>query len=122
MNENPKRTPQEEQVSEKFASQRILFNISHLGMLILVAAYVVVAIFVYKYYGSWAGALHVKGIVLSGGVILLVLLGVFERVARENFWKCPACGEQLKDGASNSQGDKKAFIKDCPKCGARLRS
>ncbi len=122
MNENPKKTPQEEQVIEKFASQKILLNVSHLGMLVLVAAYVLISIFVYKYYGSGTGALNVKGIILSGGVILLILLGVFERVAREKFWRCPACGEQLKDGASNSQRGGKDFIKDCPKCGARLRS
>jgi hypothetical protein len=122
MSENPKRTSQEEQVIEKFAGQRILFNISHLGMLILVAVYAVISIFVYKYYGGGAGTLNAKGIILSGGVILLVILGVLERIAREKFWKCPVCGEQLKDGASDSQGNKKVFNKDCPKCGARLRS
>ena len=122
MSDNQKKNPQEVNVVEKFASQRILFKISHLGMLIMVVAYVAVSFYAYKYYGSGSDALNVKGILLSGGVILLVLLGVLERTARDKFLRCPACGEQLKERASNSQWDKKVFDKNCPKCGARLMS
>ena len=121
MSENSKQNPQEGQVIEKFTGQRILFKVSHLAMLMLVVVYVALSVYVYKYYGSGSDALNVKGIILSGGVILLVLLGVLERAARDRFLRCPACCEQLNDGTSTSQGSKNAFVKNCPKCGARLR-
>ena len=122
MSDSQKKNPQEVNVIEKFAGQRIFFKISHLGMLIMVVAYVALSVYVYKYYGSGSDALNVNGIILSGGVILLVLLGVLERIARDRFLRCPACGEQLKERTSNSQGDKKVFDKNCLKCGARLMS
>ena len=122
MSDNQKKNPQEVNVIEKFAGQRMLFKISHLGMLIMVVAYVALSVYVYKYYGSGTDAFNVKGILLSGGVILLILLGVLERTARDRFLKCPACGERLLEGSSSSQGNKKVFDKNCPKCGARLMS
>jgi hypothetical protein len=120
MSENQNEKQQIHHVVEKFAGQRMLFRISHAGMLMLAVAYAALSVYVYKYYGSGADALSVKGMILSGGVIILILLGVLERAARNKFLRCPACGEQLNEGTAGSQGSKKGFDRDCPKCGARL--
>lgn len=122
MNDNQNENPQKVNVIEKFSGQRMLFKISHLGMLMLVVAYVALSVYVYKYYGGGADAFNVKGIILSGGVILLILLGVLERTARDKFLKCPACCERLSEGSSGTKGNKEVFVKDCPNCGARLIS
>ena len=121
MNDDQKQIPNDEQVVEKFAGQMILFHVSHFAMLILVAVFIVAAVYFYRYYGGGAGALNVKGIILATSIILLIILGMFERVIRENYLKCPACGEQLKDLPAGSMGNKDASEKDCPKCGTRLK-
>lgn len=121
MNEDPKLNSHDEGVIEKFAGQMFLFTVSHLAMLILVAAYIIIAVFVYKLYGGRSGALNVKGLIFAGSVILLVVLGVLERAARERFLRCPACGELLKEVPAASGGEKGSSGKDCPKCGARLK-
>jgi hypothetical protein len=121
MSDDRKQNSNDEQVIEKFAGQMILFHVSHFAMLILVTVFIVAAIYFYRYYGGGAGALNVKGIILAGSIILLIILGVFERIARENFLKCPACGEQLEELPTGSKGSKDALKKDCPKCGTRLK-
>ncbi len=121
MSDDQKQTSHDEQIIEKFAGQMILFHVSHFAMLILVAVFIAAAVFLYRYYGGGAGGLNVKGIILGSSVILLIVLGIFERVIRENFLKCPACGELLKDLPAGSKDGKDATGKDCPKCGARLK-
>lgn len=121
MSDDQKQISHDEQIIEKFAGQMILFHVSHFVMLILVAVFVLAAVYFYRYYGGGAGALNAKGIILASSIILLIILGMFERVIRENFLKCPACGEQLEELPTGSKGNKDASKKDCPKCGTGLK-
>jgi accessory gene regulator protein AgrB len=121
MSDDQKQTFHDEKIIEKFAGQMVLFHISHFAMLVLVAVFIAAAVFFYRYYGGGAGALNVKGIILGSSVILLIVLGIFERVIRENFLKCPACGELLKNLPSGSIDGTEGTGKDCPKCGTRLK-
>jgi len=121
MSDDQKQISHDEQVIEKFAGQMILFHVSHFAMLILVAVFILAAVYFYRHYGGGAGALNVKGIILASSVILLIILGMFERILRENYLKCPACGEQLEELPKGSKDGQDASGKDCPKCGTRLK-
>ncbi len=121
MSDDQKQVSHDEQVIEKFSSQMILFHVSHFLMLVLVAVFIFLAVYFYRHYGGGAGALNVKGIILATCIILLIILGMFERFIRDNFLKCPACNEKLEELPTGSKGNKDSSKKDCPKCGIRLK-
>jgi predicted RNA-binding Zn-ribbon protein involved in translation (DUF1610 family) len=114
-------SPQDELNIKRFTTQRICLNLSHAGMFIQVVAYVVAAIYAWKYFSGTTDAQIAKGIIFAGGALLLILLGVLEKRARMRFWKCPSCGIALKYEASKSEAYKNVLLTLCPNCGARLR-